>query len=190
MTPVFLAALLASLAASVPALQVMPRTSALTVLAPRSTSRLSPSPVLLAFAGGRGKAKAEARSKSQKESDKSKTEERKPKGGANPAVQRAANRGSTLHSDKPGHLPEQLRQKYPETEFKFNKPGQKGQDVSVQGGKHPSKYSDSKWKEDADHGDFKPDTSTGKKTFESDQKKKWKEETQMLPYDPKTGNLK
>lgn len=109
----------------------------------------------------------------------------KPKGGANPAVQRAANRGSTLHSDKPGHLPEQLREKYPETEFKFNKPGQSGQDVSVQGGKHPSEYSDSAWKADANHGDFKPDTSTGKKTFEADQKKKWKEKTQMLPYDPR-----
>lgn len=206
MTPVFLAALLASLATSVSALQVTPGTSPLTVLAPRSTPGLSPSPILLAFAGGRGKEpKAEARSKSKSKEDarhsdkpgqghdkEPKTEEvqGKPKGGANPAVQRAANRGSTLHSDKPGHLPDQLRTKYPETEFKFNKPGQKGQDVSVQGGKHPSKYSDSKWKEDADHGDFKPDTSTGKKTFKSDQKKKWKEETQMLPYDPKTGNLK
>jgi hypothetical protein len=155
----------------------MPKTTAPSSLAPQRTPGSSPSPLLLASAKGTGKApKAETKSK--------------PKGGANPAVQRAANRGSTLHSDKPGHLPDQLREKYPETEFKFNKPGQSGQDVSVQGGKHPSEYSDSTWKADANHGDFKPNTSTGKKTFEADQKKKWKEKTQMLPYDPKTGNLK
>jgi hypothetical protein len=125
--------------------------------------------------------------KSSKSATKQKS---RPKGGANPAVQQAASRGSALHSDKPGNLPDQLRAKYPETELEFTKPGQRGQDVAVKGGKHPSDYPDSDWKKDVDKGDFKPDTKSGKKTFESDQKKKWKEETQMLPYDAKAGKLK
>lgn len=114
----------------------------------------------------------------------------KTKGGANPAVKKAAARGSTLHSDKPGHLPDQLREKYPETQFEFTKPGVKGQDVKVTGGKHPSEYEGSTWKQGVNYGDFKPDTSSGHATFKSDQKKKWPEETQILPYDPKTGKLK
>jgi hypothetical protein len=114
----------------------------------------------------------------------------KSKGGANPNVKKAAARGSTLHSDKQGNLPDQLRQKYPETQFEFTKPGTKGQDVKVTGGKHPSEYEGSTWKQGVNYGDFKPDTSSGHATFKSDQKKKWPEETQILPYDPKTGKLK
>jgi RHS repeat-associated protein len=110
-------------------------------------------------------------------------------GSANPAVQRAASRGSTLHSDKPGHLPDQLRQRYPETEFEFAKPGVIGQDVKVIGGTHPSEYAGSTWPEGVYHADFKPNSPSGKYTFRADQKKKWTEPTQMLPYDPTTGTL-
>jgi hypothetical protein len=112
-----------------------------------------------------------------------------PKGSGNPAVSKAAGRGSTLHSDKPGHLPDQLRQRYPETEFDMKKPGVPGQDVQVVGGKHPSDYPDLTWPKGTDYGDFKPDTPGGRKTFNSDQKNKWPDPTNMLPYDPKTGKL-
>lgn len=112
------------------------------------------------------------------------------KGGANPNVKKAAARGSTLHSDKPGNLPDQLRQRYPETRFAFTKPGVFGQDAKVVGGKHPSDYEGSTWKVGANYGDFKPDTPSGHATFKSDQKNKWQDETQILPYDPKTGKLK
>jgi RHS repeat-associated protein len=113
-----------------------------------------------------------------------------PRGSNNPNTRSAAGNGSRYHADKPGRLPDQLRDKYPETKFKFTKPGQKGQDVKVDGGKHPSGYPDSKWPKDVDHGDFKPDTKGGKKTFDADQKSKWKEPTTMLPYDPGCGKLK
>ena len=103
--------------------------------------------------------------------------------------QEAAARGSRLHSDKPGHLPEQLRTMYPETEFSFTKPGVKGQDVNVVGGKHPSEYKGSIWPKEINHADFKPNTPGGKKTFRSDQKNKWEQPTLMLPYDPETGTL-
>ena len=111
------------------------------------------------------------------------------KGSANPAVQKAAGRGSTLHSGKPGHLPEQLRERYPETEFEFTKPGVTGQDVKVVGGKHPSEYPGSTWPKGVDFGDFKPDTPGGLKTYLSDQKKKWFDPTNRLPYDPNSGEL-
>jgi hypothetical protein len=115
--------------------------------------------------------------------------EKKPRGSANPETKKASSRGSTLHSDKPGHLPDQLREQYPDTDFKFNKPGQLGQDVEVVGGKHPSEYPGSTWPEGVNHGDFKPDTPSGRSTFKSDQKHKWSQPTQILPYDPATGKL-
>jgi RHS repeat-associated protein len=111
------------------------------------------------------------------------------KGGANPEIQKAASRGSTLHSDKPGNLPDQLRQRYPETQFEFTKPGQAGQDVKVVGGKHPSEYPGSNWPKGVDRADFKPNTPGGNQTFQSDQRNKWSEPTHMIPYDPKTGQL-
>ena len=114
----------------------------------------------------------------------------KAKGGANGSTQAAASRGSTLHSDKPGMLPDQLRARYPQTQFSFTKPGVKGQDVRVVGGKHPSEYPDSTWPSGIDHADFKPGTATGSRTFKADQKHKWSEPTTMLPYDPSTGTLK
>jgi hypothetical protein len=111
------------------------------------------------------------------------------KGSANPKTRAAANRGSTLHSDKPGMLPDQLRTKYPKTDFEFTKPGVKGQDVHVLGGAHPSTYDASSWPEGVDYGDFKPNTSGGTKTFKYDQISKWRETTHYLPYDPATGKL-
>jgi RHS repeat-associated protein len=113
-----------------------------------------------------------------------------PRGSANPAVRQAAGRGRTLHSDQPGNLPDQLRQRYPDTQFEFTKPGVAGQDVKVVGGKHPSEYPGSTWPKGVDRGDFKPDTPAGRRTFDSDQKNKWPDPTHMLPYDPTTGGLK
>jgi hypothetical protein len=113
-----------------------------------------------------------------------------PKGGANPATRAAAARGSTLHADKPGHLPDQLRSRFPQTEFEFAKPGQPRQDVRVVGGKHPSEYPGSSWPQGVDHGDFKPATPSGARTFVRDQSTKWAQPTHMLPYEPTTGNLR
>jgi len=112
------------------------------------------------------------------------------KGSANENTKNAASRGTSRHSDKSGNLPDQLRDKYPDTNLEFTKPGVKGQDVKVVGGKHPSEYPDSDWSPGADHADFKPDTPGGTKTFNHDQKNKWTEPTQKVPYDPTTGKLK
>ena len=113
----------------------------------------------------------------------------KAKGSANEETKKAASRGSSLHSDKPGNLPDQLRERYPDTDFEFKPPGKPGQDVEVSGGTHPSEYPDSGWHPDADHGDFKPNTKGGDKTFKRDQATKWPEKTQKIPYDPPTGKL-
>ncbi|MBI1917741.1 MAG: hypothetical protein HYS12_23855 [Planctomycetes bacterium] len=102
----------------------------------------------------------------------------------------AKTRGTLLHLDKEGMLPDQLRQRYPDTQFEFKAPGQPGQDVKVVGGKHPSEYAGSKWPNGINYGDFKPDTPSGHKKFESDQRLLWEEETTMLPYDPHGGTLK
>jgi hypothetical protein len=83
-----------------------------------------------------------------------------------------------------------LRQRYPETKFEFTRPGVAGQDVKVVGGKHPSEYPGSKWPKGIDHGDFKPGTPGGTRTFGSDQRNKWPDPTHMLPYDPITGGLR
>ena len=113
-----------------------------------------------------------------------------PKGSANPVTRAAASRGSTLHSDKPGMLPDQLRAQYPSTTVEFTKPGVAGQDVKVVGGDHPSTYGTSSWPKDVNYGDFKPGTDGGAKTFKYDQKYKWDDPTHYLPYDPVTGKLK
>jgi hypothetical protein len=112
------------------------------------------------------------------------------KGSANGKTRKAAGRGSSLHADKPRRLPDQLRRRYSNTEFAFTKAGEKGQDVKVKGGIHPSKYRNSDWPPDVDHADFKPDTPGGRRTFKRDQATKWPEKTKMLPYNPATGKLK
>lgn len=108
----------------------------------------------------------------------------------NASTRAAASRGSTLHADHPGRLPDQLRQAYPDTQFEFKRSGQTGQDVKVVGGTHPSKYPGSSWPSGVDHGDFKPDSGGGRKTFKADQAHKWREPTHMLPYDPTEGTLR
>jgi hypothetical protein len=86
-------------------------------------------------------------------------------------------------------LPEQLRSTYPNTQLEFTKPGARGQDVRVIGGQHPSLYNYSSWPKNVDHGDFKPNTPGGFKTFKNDQNNKWDEPTHLIPYDPTTGKL-
>ncbi|MBL9028181.1 MAG: hypothetical protein JNL21_38670 [Myxococcales bacterium] len=112
------------------------------------------------------------------------------KGSANPNTRAASSQGSRWHADKPGHLPDQLRAKYPNTQFSFKAPGKPGQDVQVVGGVHPSDYPGSTWPKGVDYGDFKPDTKGGRKTFKHDQKTKWTDPTVNLPYDPKSGGLR
>ena len=96
------------------------------------------------------------------------------RGSQNPAVREAANTGSTLHSDKPGLLPDQLRARFPNSEFEFHSVGQ---DVEFINGVHPSAYEGSSWPEGVNFADFKPDTPSGRSTFNYDQKYKWAEPT-------------
>jgi hypothetical protein len=107
------------------------------------------------------------------------------RGSQNPRTREAQEFGIQVHKE----LPDQLKERYPETQFRFTEQGKKGQDVEVVGGRHPSDYPGSTWPKDVNFADFKPGTAEGRKTFESDQRTKWKEKTQMLPYDPKTGRL-
>ena len=112
------------------------------------------------------------------------------RGSQNPRTREAQEFGVRLHQDQPGGFPEQLRERYPDTQFRFTEQGKKGQDVEVVGGRHPSEYPGSRWPEGVDYGDFKPGTEEGRKTFDRDQRTKWKERTHFLPYDPETGLLR
>ncbi len=112
-----------------------------------------------------------------------------PKGSLNPATRAASARGSSLHSDKLGNLPDQLRSMFPETQFRFTPSGTRGQDVEVVGGMHPSFYPYANWRPGVNFGDFKPNTPSGARTFRSDQNSKWNAPTQMLSYDPATGKI-
>ncbi len=61
----------------------------------------------------------------------------------------------------------------------------------IPGGIHPSTYPNSEWPEGFNHGDFKPDTSSGAKTFYNELNSgKLSPDTVPLPYDPKTMSLK
>ncbi len=124
-----------------------------------------------------------------------------PKGGAgkgmnNPTVRNSANIGNKVHYDKLNggkgeQLPSEFSGKFPDTEFEFPRRGQSGADVKVVGGKHPSEYVDSNWKKGNDYGDFKPDTTSGRKTFDIDIKKgKLPQNTEFIPYNTDTGKLK
>jgi hypothetical protein len=87
-------------------------------------------------------------------------------------------------------LPTELQQRYPNTQFEFTRRGQKGADVKVVGGTHPSQYPGSTWNPNNDYGDFKPASTGGTKTFNSDIKNgKLPTNTQMLPYNTTTGHL-
>jgi RHS repeat-associated protein len=114
----------------------------------------------------------------------------KGKGMNNPKVKSAAQRGNKYHYDELNGGPKgskggpsKVQEMYPETEFSFPRRGQKGADVEVIGGKHPSSYPGSKWQKGNRYGDFKPDTKSGKATFKSDIKKgKLPKNTQQLLY--------
>jgi hypothetical protein len=114
----------------------------------------------------------------------------------NPAVRSAANMGNKVHYDQLNKgigtgLPSQLSERYPNTEFQFTRRGQSGADVKVVDGQHPSEYPNSTWNPENNYGDFKPNTSSGIKTFNRDIRKgKLPGNTEFLPYDPWTGNLK
>jgi hypothetical protein len=87
-------------------------------------------------------------------------------------------------------LPTELSQVFQETEFYFARRGEKGPDVVVTGGKHPSEYPDSMWPSGVDYADFKPVTESGARTFAKETRNgKLPEEAIMLGYDPATGKL-
>jgi hypothetical protein len=87
-------------------------------------------------------------------------------------------------------LPTELTERYPATIFRFARRGEAGADVQVVGGLHPSSYPGSTWEPGNMFGDFKPNTPSGVRTFRYDVKKgKLPDQTQLIPYDPKTGKL-
>lgn len=112
------------------------------------------------------------------------------RGSRNDVTRSASTFGTMMHADKPGRLPDQMRAELPETELKFNPPGQPGPDMQVVGGKHPSDYPRSTWPRGVDFADFKPDTPGGRATFRRDQRTKWPMPVHMVPYDPQTGKLR
>ncbi|MDZ4289277.1 MAG: hypothetical protein U0984_15030 [Prosthecobacter sp.] len=112
-----------------------------------------------------------------------------PTGSNNPNTRKASLRGTELHQDRPGNLPDQLRQMYPQTKMEFTPQGKPGQDVKVVGGDHPATYPGSTWLPKIDYADFKPGTPSGRRTFVQDQNNKWKQPTMMIPYDPGSGAI-
>ena len=99
-------------------------------------------------------------------------------------------RGNKFHYDTKNGGPEQLQGKYPDTDFIFKGQGEKGPDVEVVGGTHPSQYPDSSWDPDNDFGDFKTDKPWSRRQFNREiQKGKLPPNTQPLPYDPDTRKL-
>jgi RHS repeat-associated protein len=86
--------------------------------------------------------------------------------------------------------PDQLEEMYPDTEFGFKKRGEKGADVEVIGGRHPSEYPDSTWEAENHYGDFKPNTKSSERNFDREiNKGKLPPNTQPLPYDNKLFRL-
>jgi RHS repeat-associated protein len=108
----------------------------------------------------------------------------------NPVVSKAVDRGIQAHYDKTTNparynhegCPTQIQERYPNTEFKFARLGQKGVDVTWIGGDHPSTYPGSTWPSSINQADFKPNTSTGN-AF------KLPPNTLRIPYDPQTGQI-
>lgn len=84
-------------------------------------------------------------------------------------------------------LPTELSLRYPDTQFKFTRRGEKGADVEVIGGVHPSAYPGSTWNPGNNFGDFKSSLDT---KFNSEIKKgKLPTNTEKLSYDSSTGHL-
>jgi hypothetical protein len=107
--------------------------------------------------------------------------------------QEAVNHGNRFHYDQlngadGAYGPSQLQARYPHTQFVFARRGQAGADVTVVPGTiHPSDqtvHPGSTWKSGNMYGDFKPDTRSGRATFQRDvQSQKLETNTQMLLYD-------
>lgn len=115
----------------------------------------------------------------------------------NPTTKRQADLGNRVHYDQLNGgpagsvgLPTELQLRYPNTQFKFTRRGQKGADVEVVGGVHPSFYFASTWTPGSNHADFKPNTPSGTRNFAKELKSgKLPMDTQKLTYDPVTGAL-
>jgi RHS repeat-associated protein len=119
-----------------------------------------------------------------------------PAAAAASAEPAAAARGNIFHYDRLNggageYGPTQLQRRYPETQFRFARRGEPRADVEYVGGRHPSKYPGSDWPEGFDFGDFKPDTTSGSRTFyEELNSGKLPQDTVPLPYDPANMTLK
>jgi len=117
------------------------------------------------------------------------------KGIRNPITKKATNLGNKVHYDKlnggtGNGLPSELTKRYPKTQFRFSRRGQKGADVEVVGGLHPSKYPNSTWKPGNDFGDFKPNSPSGIYKFLRELLKgKLPNNTERLLYDKTNGKL-
>ena len=134
----------------------------------------------------------------QKKIDNLKTDENTSpdgKGMNNTKTKEAADLGNKVHYDSKNGgtgeaLPTELQNRYPNTQFRFLRRGQKGADVEYVGGTHPSEYEGSTWAPGNKYGDFKPDTKSGTNKFNSEIKNnKLPENTQKLTYDPVSGKL-
>jgi RHS repeat-associated protein len=114
----------------------------------------------------------------------------------NPSVRAAADLGNKVHYDQLNGgtgvgLPTELSQRYPKTKFEFAGRGQKGPDVKVKGGVHPSAYPGSTWAKGNNFADFKPDSPSGISSFlRQIRKGKVPKNTEILFYDSKAGTLK
>jgi hypothetical protein len=115
------------------------------------------------------------------------------KGMANPSVRAAANMGNKVHYDVLNggagrELPTALSEQFPDTMFRFARRGQRGADVEVVGGRHPSDCPGSFWKPNNKFGDFKPNSLSGHDKFAREIRNgKLEPDTEFLSYDPKTG---
>ncbi|MBL9115106.1 MAG: RHS repeat protein [Verrucomicrobiaceae bacterium] len=107
----------------------------------------------------------------------------RPKGSNHPNTQKASRTGINYHNDKDLGA-KQTDQMFPKTVFDYGPGKRRGPDVIYESGIHPSDYPGSKWPKGVNHGDWKPDTPGGRKTFKSDQKHKWSMPVHQLPYDP------
>jgi hypothetical protein len=99
--------------------------------------------------------------------------------------------GNDFHYDTENGGPGQLDDMYPDTTFDYKRRGQKGVDATWTGGTHPSQYPDSTWDPANDFGDFKTDTRRSQREFYKEIRRgKLPPNTQPLPYDRDTGELK
>jgi hypothetical protein len=118
-----------------------------------------------------------------------------PRGANNSTVRNSLNTADAVHYDQLNGGtgvggPTQLQQRYPNTQFQFARRGQAGVDVTYVGKTHPSAYPDSNWPAGFNHGDFKPNTPSGARTFYTQLNSgKLPVDTVPLPYDPQSKTL-